>query len=81
MTAIIITTLAALALLALLGGGIMAAAISALAAGKAMHWLLGEPQRSSSAQQQLQEIDALLAQSEQTQRELQALLDKYQAKH
>ena len=76
MTTPLIVTLAVMALLAVLGGTVMVCYLSARAAQRGITALLADsPQQAQAKAQQAQRIAALLAETEQVQRDLQTMIN------
>ena len=76
MTTTLIIICAVLALLAVLGGTVMVCSLSARAAQRGITYLLQDsPQQAHAKAQQAQRIAALLAETEQVQRDLQTMIN------
>lgn len=76
MTTTLIIICAVLALLAVLGGTVMVCSLSARAAQRGITYLLQDsPQQAQAKAQQAQDIAALLAETEQVQRDLQTMIN------
>ena len=76
MTTTLIIICAVLALLAVLGGTVMVCSLSARAAQRGITYLLQDsPQQAQAKAQQAQDIAALLAETEQVQRDLQKAIN------